>query len=307
MKTERLLSIVIYLLNNDTVSAAKLAAHFEVSKRTILRDIEQISLAGIPIKSLIGANGGYSIMEGYKIDGRLISANEQGAIVTALTSLLTAYNGSRYTEALEKIASILPKQQNQHVFLDFGASGENDETQTKLKAFEEAIADKKAVRISYENASGESSNRIVEPIALNYRWHAWYLLAYCQTRLDYRVFKLVRICEYETTNVPFMLEHDEPAVLLEHAFEGNERKGMDVTLLGKADIMVQIREYLKGTITETLENGDFVMHMYVLEDERMWYAMLLSFGNQVRVLAPEALKTRLTETAEKILKLYRKR
>lgn len=135
MKTERLLSIVIYLLNNDTVSAAKLAERFEVSKRTILRDIEQISMAGIPIKSLPGANGGYSIMEGYKINGQLINSEDQASIMTALEGLQTAYNSRRYNEALEKISSILPKQQKQYIFLDFGASGENDETQIKLKNF----------------------------------------------------------------------------------------------------------------------------------------------------------------------------
>jgi predicted DNA-binding transcriptional regulator YafY len=305
MKTERLLSIVIYLLNNDTVSAAKLAERFEVSKRTILRDIEQISLAGIPIKSLPGVNGGYSIMEGYKIDGQLINTEDQSSIVTALKGFLTAYDNSRYNGVLEKISSILPKQQNQHIFLDFGASGENDETQIKLKTFEKAISDKKAIQISYVNALGESSSRLVEPIALNYHWYAWYLLAYCQTKQDYRVFKLARISEYETTRTSFTKEHDDPVILLERAFQGNGRKGLDVTLLCKADIKVQICEYLGGTITKTLENGDFIMQMYVLEDERMWFAMLLSFGNNVTVLEPEELKTRLTETAKNILTLYK--
>jgi len=90
MKMERLLSIIIYLLNHDTVSAAKLAERFAVSKRTILRDIEQISLAGIPVKSLPGANGGYSIMDGFKLDGRLVSAEDQASIITALEGFLSA-------------------------------------------------------------------------------------------------------------------------------------------------------------------------------------------------------------------------
>ena len=304
MKTERLLSIVIYLLNNDIVSAAKLASHFEVSKRTILRDMEQISLAGIPVKSLPGANGGYSIMEGYKIDGRLINVKDQSSIVTALNGLLTAYNNSRYSEALEKISSILPKQQDQHIFLDFGASGENDEIQMKLKTFEKAISDKRAVQISYVNASGETSNRLVEPIALNYRWYAWYLLAYCRKKRDYRIFKLARICEHETTRMSFTKEHDAPDILLERAFQGNVQKGLDITILCKANIRVQVCEYLGGTITETFENGDFIMRMHVLEDERMWFAMLLSFGDSIKVIEPEGLVFRIKETANNILSLY---
>lgn len=306
MKTDRLLSIVIYLLNHDTVSAAKLAERFEVSKRTILRDIEQIAFAGIPIKSLLGVNGGYSIMEGFKLDGRLVNTEDQVSIITALKGFLSAYDNNRYNEALEKISSILPKQQSQYIFLDFGASGENNEIQTKLKIFEKAIYNKKAVQILYVNAMGGTSNRLVEPIALNYRWYAWYLLAYCQTKQDYRIFKLARISELEPTGTPFMKEHGDPAPLSERAFQGSGRKGLDITLLCKAEVKVQVCEYLGGTIEETLDNDDFIMRMYSLEDERMWFAMLMSFGDKVTVLEPEELKTRIAETAEKTLSLYKK-
>jgi predicted DNA-binding transcriptional regulator YafY len=306
MKTDRLLSIVIYLLNHDTVSAAKLAERFEVSKRTILRDIEQISLAGIPIRSLTGANGGYSIMDGYKLDGRIINAEEQASIITALKGFLSSYNDKRYNQALEKISSIMPKQQSQHIFLDFGASGENSEIQAKLKMLEKAMQGKKAVHISYVNALGGASSRLVEPIALNYRWYAWYLLAYCQTKQDYRIFKLARISGLESTNATFTKCHGDPAVLLEQAFQGSGRKVLEITLLCKAEIKVQICEYLGGTVTETLENGDFIMRMCSLEDERMWFAMLLSFGDKVTVIEPEELKTRIIETAKNILSLYKK-
>ena len=307
MKTDRLLSIVIYLLNHDTVSATKLAERFEVSKRTILRDIEHISLAGIPIKSLPGVNGGYSIMEGFKLDGRLVNAEEQASIITALKGFLSAYDNKRYNNVLEKVSSILPKQQNQHVFLDFGASGENKEIQAKLKTLEKAIYDKRAVNISYVNALGGNSNRIVEPVVLNYRWYAWYLLGYCQTKQDYRIFKLARISELETTETPFLKEHGDPAVLLEQSFQSVGRRELIVTLLCKADVKIQVCEYLDGDIIENLANGDFIMRIYVLEDERMWFAMLLSFGDKVMVMEPEELKTRLTETAKNIFTLYDKR
>ena len=305
MKTERLLSIVIYLLNHDTVSAAKLAERFEVSKRTILRDIEQISSAGIPIKSTSGANGGYSIMEGYKLDGRIINAEEQASIITALKGFLSSYDDKRYNAVLEKITSILPEQQNQHIFLDFGASGENSEIQRKLKTLEKAIQDKNIVQISYVNALGGSSNRLLEPIALNYRWYAWYLLAYCQMKQDYRIFKLARISEFEPTGTTFTEEHGDPAVLLERTFQGIGRRELNIALLCKTDVRVQVGEYLDGDIVETLDNGDFIMRMNALEDERMWFAMLLSFGNKVMVLEPDELKKRLTETAENILSLYK--
>jgi len=306
MKTDRLLSIVIYLLNHETVSAAKLAERFEVSKRTILRDMEQISLAGIPVKSMPGVNGGYSIMEGYKLDGRLVSAEDQASIISALEGFLTAYDNKRYNDVLEKLSSILQKPQNQHIFLDFGASGENEEIQAKLRIFEKAIQDKTVVQISYVNAMGGASTRLVEPIALNYRWYAWYLLAYCQTKQDYRIFKLARVSELEPTKSAFSKDHGDPAVLLEQAFQGIGRRELIMTLLCKAEVKVQVCEYLDGYITETLENGDFIMRLHAPEDERMWFAMLLSFGDKVAVLEPDELKTRIADTAEKILSLYKK-
>ena len=306
MKTDRLLSIVIYLLNHDIVSAAKLAERFEVSKRTILRDMEHISLAGIPIQSVPGAKGGYSIMKGYKVNGRLVTAEDSALIITALKGFMSAYDSRRYSETLEKIASVLPKPPSQNVFLDFGASGENEGIQAKLKAIESAMNEKRIISVSYVNASGDASARLLEPIALSYRWYAWYLLAYCTTKQDYRIFKIARIDKLAPTAAKFSREHEEPVCLLGKVFQGNERKYINFTLLCKAEVKVQALEYLGGSIVKAHDNGDFVMRIHALEDERMWFAMLLSFGDKVSVLEPESLKMRLLETAENILSLYKK-
>jgi len=304
VKTDRLLSIVIYLLNHDIVSAAKLAERFGVSRRTILRDVEHISLAGIPIQSLPGAKGGYAIMESYRLDKRIINDEVMTTAITALTGLLSAYGNKRYNDALEKLSSVFPQKQTQNIFLDFGASGENGVIQARLQILENAINSKKTVEITYENAIGSTSRRLIEPIALNYRWYAWYLLAYCTSKQDYRIFKVARVSKLEPTNAPFARKHQEPACLLEQAFQGSGRKSLDITIICKAEIKVPICEYLGGTIVETLENGDFIMQLNALEDERMWFAMLLSFGDKVTVLQPESLKMRLMKTAENILSLY---
>ena len=306
MKTDRLLSIIIYLLNHDAVNASKLADKFEVSKRTILRDIEQISLAGIPIKSVPGVNGGYSIMEGYKLDGRLVTAEDQTSIITALKGFLSAYDGKRYNDILEKITYIVPRDRRQTVFFDFGASGENYEIQTKMKALEQAIDNRISMQISYVSASGETSDRIIEPLALSYRWYAWYLLAYCTTKQDYRIFKLARISKLEPTKMGFSRKHVEPSALLDKVFENGNRKRINVSLLCKHEVVVQVREYLGGTIEKAYDNGDIILRMSVMEDERMWFAMLMSFGDKVTVLEPDELRIRIAETARNILSAYNK-
>jgi len=145
---------------------------------------------------------------------------------------------------------------------------------------------------------------LIEPVALNYRWYAWYLLAFCTSKQDYRIFKVARIGEIKPTKMSFSIVHDDPARLLEKTFQGGERKGIDITIHCKAEIKVPICEYLGGRIIETQENGDFIMQVHALEDERMWFAMLLSFGGKLEVLQPESLKIRLIETAKNILSLY---
>jgi len=307
MKTDRLLSVVLYLLNHDTASAAQLAAKFEVSRRTVMRDMEQLSMAGIPIRSTPGVNGGYSIMEGYKLDGRLVTAGDRAAMATALRGFLSAYDGKRYGDLLEKLASIAPEKPVQTVFYDFGASGENDEIQGKLKSLENAIHARTAVRIRYIDASGRTSDRLIEPVALSYRWYAWYLAAYCTEKQAYRIFKLVRIAGLEPMKTAFSKAHGDPAAVLEQAFQSGGRRSMDVTVLVRAKVKTQAREYLGGTVERTLDNGDIILKLPVWEEERMWFAMLLSFGDQVTVLAPEKLKTRMAETAERILSAYPKR
>jgi len=304
LKIDRLVGITMILLGRGTVPAKELADRFEVSVRTIVRDIEALSKAGIPVSSSTGAAGGYSIIEGYKLDARLINTGDQASIVTALKGFLSAYDGERYNDLLEKIGSIAPEEKNQTIFYDFGASGENNEIQMKLKILEKAIHDKVAVRISYVNAQGGASGRLTEPLALSYRWYAWYLLAYCTMRKDYRIFKLARMDELEPTKMPFSMEHGDPGVLLEQAFQGGGRRSLGITLLCKAGVKVQVHEYLGGEIVETLENGDFILRLWESEDERMWFSLLMSFGDAVRVLEPREVIDRLKEKSAEIQKLY---
>lgn len=304
MKIDRLMGITMYLLNRNVVSAKELAERFEVSVRTIVRDIEALSAAGIPVSSSTGTSGGYSIIEGYKLNGQMINPADQTAIVTALKGLFTAYDGNRYADVLEKLSAVFQKQEQQRVFLDFGASGENAEIQVKLKILEDTIKNKMDVNINYVDSSGTVSNRLVEPLALNYRWYAWYLFAFCTEKQDYRIFKLARIDKLDLINIKFSKEHGDPAILLESTFSGTGRRISKIVIQVKPSVKVQVCEYLNAEYIETLENGDYIMGIDAYESERMWFAMLMSFGNTVRVLEPEEVKIRVMKTAENILSLY---
>lgn len=176
MKTDRILGIIIYLTNHDNVSARCLAERFHVSVRTIQRDMISISAMGIPIYSENGKNSGYSILPTYKIKNSEIRCDEQQMIIKALESLATSYTNDTLKNLIEKYNTIVQNEGGQKVFWDFGVTKENSDVQSKNQLLENAIGLKKYVSFEYCNADGKKSSPEVEPLAIHYKWYAWYLL-----------------------------------------------------------------------------------------------------------------------------------
>lgn len=299
MKTDRLIGITMYLLNRETVSASALAERFEVSKRTIQRDIDALNRAGIPILSTYGAEGGYAIADGFRPAKQLGGFDDYVNILIALKGLNSAYSSETINSTLERAMAALPGGE-QRLFLDFAVAREGDKTHDHLRLLERAIHEKTTLSIDYSSAEGELSTRVVEPLALSFEWYAWYLFAYCTKRRDYRRFKLARIMRCEPAGTSFTIEHGDIEQLMKRAERSGKREIYHIRLLCKKEIRQQALEYLNGRIVEERENGDFIFAMDV-PWERMWYSLLLGFGGQITVLEPEALKTMLRQTAEEIL------
>lgn len=175
MKIDRLLGIIIYLLNRNVASSQALAEKFEVSQRTIQRDMDAIDQAGIPIISYKGANGGYGIAEGYRMDRQLTSSDDYQNIITALKGLCSGYESKKLNATLEKFLSLTLPQHGikQKLLLDFGVLKEDSNISSCIKIIEKAIETEKAVEFNYTNADNNTSRRIVEPIILTYKWYAW--------------------------------------------------------------------------------------------------------------------------------------
>lgn len=306
MKIDRLLGIVVYLLNRDVVSARILADKFEVSQRTIQRDIESINLAGIPIISLAGANGGYKILDSFKLNNQISNSDDYMFILTALKGLGSAYDNRKLDLTLEKIlhTSIHNNELQQKLFLDFTVVREDPNTSPLIKLIESAIDEKRAVSFDYTNADNYPTHPLVEPIALTYKWYAWYLLGYCTERQKYRLYKLHRIKNLEKTQIPFATTHQSGDVLLAEQEKNDSRRYYRIKLLCKKDARIQVSEYLKGQIVEELNNGDCILSMHVPANERMWFSLLLGFGDQITVIEPDELRIRLADKAKEILNLY---
>lgn len=302
MKIDRLLAITMYLLNRETVSASALAEKFEVSKRTIQRDIDALNLAGIPIISTCGAGGGYEIMDGFKLTKQIAGVDDYLNIITALKGLSSAYDNSKISTTLDKAMTVMPGKE-QKVFIDFTVARENPQVNETLKIIEQAVNEETVLQIDYINAQGITSVRRIEPLALSYRWYAWYLFAYCRDKQDYRLFKLPRIGTCRPLNEPFSKPHGKVEELMQEHDSRTRQNQYQVKLLCSKEIRRQAIEYLGHQIIEERENGDFIL-AFEQPFERMWFSLLLGFGNQVEVLEPAELKTLIKKQAKEILAIY---
>ena len=311
MKVERLYAITVYLLNHGRTPASELAKVFEVSLRTIQRDIDSLCISGIPVIAYAGSNGGYEISETYRLDKHLATSDDYSYILTALKGLVSATNDQSAMNTLEKISQ-LHKQDDQSIILDFSVLREGE--QSTLQALQTAITAKRRVEFTYTNNNNETRCHTVEPVAVIYRWYSWYLLAYSTKKKDYCFFKLVRMSDINVTDKPITAEHETADSIMKKMDSNDDRKYIDITLRVSPAVQTRVKEYLKGTVLEELPkgivskklvDGETIMKMTVVENEHFWFGTLLSLGNEVEVLEPQELRDRLAESAEKILKLYK--
>lgn len=204
MKTDRLYALTLYLLNHGRTSASELAEHFEVSVRTIQRDMDALSRAGIPVYALTGVNGGYEISDTFKMNNQLVSSDDFAWIATALKGLKTVADSSRADEIFEKIKAVSGCGDT-GMILDFSVLREGGEK--LLQLLQSAVLNRKKVQFSYTNNKGETRLHCVEPVAVMYRWYSWYMLAYHEATEDYRTYKLVRMENASVVDKGFTIDH----------------------------------------------------------------------------------------------------
>ncbi len=298
MKTDRLLGITVYLLRHGLTSASALAARFEVSLRTIQRDAEALSRAGIPIYSRPGAGGGYAIVEEYRLEHIAASAADAALIRTALEGLHSAHPNARVRTALDKV-SLLSQRPDDGLVLDFGVLHEDGALNAKLSLLEGAAAAKRLVSFLYTDARGVESARRAEPVSLVYRWYAWYLLAYDPERADYRTFKLSRMRDVQSLPDRFERAHPPVRELLSCGETGRAYIDAEIRCTSRARAKAQ--EYLNGRVVAEEADGACRMRLHLPEDELAWFGVLLALGDGVRVLEPQALRERMAQKAREIL------
>ncbi|PAE15464.1 transcriptional regulator [Virgibacillus sp. 7505] len=302
MKLERLISIIYKLLNHEVLSASVLAEEFQVSPRTIYRDIDVICAAGIPVISYQGNKGGYGIMDGYKMDRSLLGSYDVDYLVTVLRSLATVFEDERVQSTIERLQTIGEDNQNQNLSVDFESYRTAPDALRQLRS---GITERKVISFDYINAQNERTTRDVEPLQLHYKYSNWYLNGFCRKRKDYREFRLSRMLKLSLTQDSFQ-PHDE--ILEEDYTSDNEwgNKVSDVVIKVRPEALAEALDQFHQVDKQFHDDGSMTMRIPVHEPlkARWLWSILLSFSSGVEVVQPHALRVILKEKLKNTIKLY---
>ncbi len=309
MRIDRMLAITVMLLNRQRISARELADKFEVSVRTIYRDIDAINLAGIPVVSYSGNNGGFGIMENYKIDRQVLTLNDMVALLSALKGISTSMDYRELDTAIEKINSLLPRDRNgggmpvtEQLVIDILPWGFRKKQKEYLQLVHRAIYRLQLLEFSYKNSRGEEKRRVIEPMTLLFKGYAWYLFGYCRMKKDFRIFRLSRISGLNTMEEGFVRRDVSYRAYMQ---EDEAATGMvDLIIRFAPRMRYRVEDYFDENQITVGEDGSVTVRASFPEDEWI-YSMLLSYGENAEVIAPRRVRDLLREKSKKICALYK--
>lgn len=293
----RLFEIVYILLQKKKVTAKELAERFEVSTRTIYRDIETLSTANIPIYASKGKDGGIGILDDYVLNKTILSEEEQNQILFALQSV-KKIAGQEEEKVLNKLSMIFNKNIEDWIKIDFSNWGKDRKKEEQFEKIKTAILSRKQIKFLYYNSVGEESRRIVEPLRIWFKDKSWYLISYCTQKEDYRIFKISRIKEVKILDKNFERE------LLEE--EKEEKFNLNIISLEleiSKEMAYRVYDEFESEEISKNENGDFIVRVEYPEGEWV-YGFILSFGEHIKVLSPDKVKRIVKNKLEKTLKNY---
>ncbi|NLO84981.1 MAG: YafY family transcriptional regulator [Clostridiales bacterium] len=300
MKLDRLLGILTVLLQNERVTAPYLADKFEVTRRTIGRDIDALCLAGIPVITHQGSGGGISIAEGFKLDKSVLTTDELSGIIAALKGIGTVSEKSQIEQTLDKLSASADAvlSLRMPVIIDLASHYKGSLTE-KIELIKRAVNEKHCIAFDYYYDKG-MTRRELEPYFVLFKWTAWYVFGYCPMRQDFRMFKLQRLWDLQLLEQTYTPRDIPPGKQ-----DFNARLPDDKTLIADFDPSMRyllIEEYGLNCYTE-LENGNlrlqigFTNYGYT----RSW---ILSFGDKVMVLQPPEMAEDIKRIAANLLKSH---
>ena len=308
MKIERLLSIIVILLERKKVPAPRLAEIFEVTTRTIYRDIDTLNAAGIPIVTYPGINGGVGILEEFKIEKNLFTSEDLASLLTGLSSINSTFSSSEITNALIKLKGIIPEKKlkdiekkTNRIIIDLTPWKNTNNVSSDLKNIKSAMDKNKILTFKYEDRQRKKSMRKIEPYRIILKGNDWYVEGFCILREDFRYFKLSRISGLKVTNKSFI-----PREIPETEPENGPIRENIIRL------KVSVDESLKGEFTELYGEQCFISrknNKYKADipfaDNEYSYRLLMGFADKCEILEPENIREEFISRIKKAAGFYK--
>ena len=292
MRLDRLISILLILVEKKKVTGKELADYFEVSLRTIQRDINSLSTVGVPVYSDSGPNGGYRLLENYRLDKSFLKKDEASLLCNFIDSLYKTVPNESLKNIYHKFQVIKTQNQpvnNQHLQIQMNPWVEDEHLMTKLKAISKAIENNKRLMIEYLDLNNNKTSRVTEPYSLVVKESTWYLHAFCILRSSFRLFKLNRVVNYQILRDKFI--RDEKYQPWEYSDLG----------IKTTRIILEFNSCVKGRLldhfkqSEIKNTGDTILVEVNYPEDEWLYSLLLSFIPHVNVIEPTAVKDKLVK------------
>lgn len=308
MRADRLVGMILTLLHRERVGAQELAELFEVSPRTVYRDIETINMAGIPIRSVPGVGGGFEIMPEYKVDKSVFSSADLSAILMGLSSLSNVVRGDELVNVLAKIRSFIPADRvrdleirTNQIRVDFSSWSGNQNIQPYLQRIKTALEDHKLLSFAYIAHHGNKTARTVEPYQLVWKSGHWYFYGYCRVRNGYRLFRLSRMSDLQIKQETFA-----PRDYQRQTFDFQEIIGAmqtEIKIRIHKSVLDRVLEFC--TYDHFLPDGDahYIVSFPFIENE-YFYDILLSFGDRCECLAPPHIRAKMARKIHGMAAIY---
>ncbi|GKH34468.1 YafY family transcriptional regulator [Muricomes sp. OA1] len=308
MKVDRLISIIMILLDKERVGAQELADIFEVSPRTIYRDIDAINMAGIPVRGASGVGGGFEIMQNYKVDKKVFSTTDLSAILMGLSSLSNMMRGSELINALAKVKSFIPADQAKdielkanQIYIDLSPWMGSINIQPYLEIIKTALQESKLVSFDYADRYGNKTARTAEPYQLVLKSSHWYLQGYCHKRNAFRLFRLSRISNLQMNEETFTpREYQKPQLDFADILASMQTK---IKIRIHSSVMDRVLDYCTYEDLSPDGNEHYIVNFPFIENE-YYYNVLLSFGDKCECLEPLHIRTEMKRRLYNIAAIY---
>lgn len=310
--------MTVLLLSRGRVTAREMAERFEVSVRTIYRDIEAMNLAGIPVVSFQGGGGGFGLIDNFTLDRQLLSFDGMISILTALRGINETLDDEGIREAIDKFRAMLPpdkrdeaEEQLTELVVDLSPWGMPPAHKERLVVVQRALSSRRLLSYDYQGAGAERMRRTVEPVTLVFKGHSWYLYAFCRTRQDFRLFRISRMRDPAMEREQYRRRASTYSSEMIDSFASGSSRGEAGRRPEPTAFVLRFHRKMRSLVEDSFDAADLeieadgsVLARFEMPEDPWVYGMILSYGTSVEVLQPRRVREAIAEEARKIASLY---